>query len=59
LNYSGEYSFTETHMYWPTTHMVQPAANALQCDSCHGNNGRMDWEALGYPGDPIEWDGRE
>lgn len=58
LPYSGQYGFAETYMYWPTTHMVQPAANALQCDSCHSTNGRMDWEALGYPGDPIEWGGR-
>ena len=58
LDYSGEYGFTQTYMYWPTTHMVQPAANALNCESCHGENGRMDWQALGYPGDPIEWGGR-
>jgi octaheme c-type cytochrome (tetrathionate reductase family) len=61
--YSGSYDFTETWMHWPTTHMVQPAENALQCDDCHatGGNpdpGRMDWKALGYPGDPIEWGGR-
>ena len=59
LEYSGQYGFAETHMYWPTTHMVQPAQNALRCESCHGESGRLDWEALGYPGDPIEWGGRE
>lgn len=58
LEYSGQYDFATTYMYWPTTHMVQPASRALQCDSCHGESGRMDWEALGYPGDPIEWGGR-
>lgn len=58
LAFSGEYGFTTTYMYWATTHMVQPADQALQCDSCHGEKGRMDWEALGYPGDPIEWGGR-
>lgn len=58
LPYSGEYDFTETIMYWPTTHMVQPASEALQCTACHGDEGRLDWEALGYPGDPIEWGGR-
>lgn len=58
LEYSGEYGFAETWMYWPSTHMVQPSEKALQCDDCHSNNGRMDWEALGYPGDPIEWGGR-
>jgi octaheme c-type cytochrome (tetrathionate reductase family) len=59
LPYSGQYDFTTTYMYWPTTHMVQSADKALQCDSCHGESGRMDWEALGYPGDPIEWGGRK
>jgi octaheme c-type cytochrome (tetrathionate reductase family) len=59
LPYSGQYGFTETYMYWPTTHMVQPAQNALPCESCHGESGRLDWEALGYPGDPVEWGGRD
>lgn len=58
LKYSGQYGFAETWMYWPTTHMVQPKENALQCDDCHGENGRMDWETLGYHGDPIDWGGR-
>ncbi len=58
LAYSGHYSFTETWMYWPTTHMVQPKEYALQCNDCHTANGRLDWEALGYPGDPMEWGGR-
>jgi hypothetical protein len=59
LPYSGQFGFAETYMYWPTTHMVQSADKALQCDSCHSENGRMDWEALGYPGDPIKWGGRK
>jgi octaheme c-type cytochrome (tetrathionate reductase family) len=58
LKYSGQYGFTETWMYWPTTHMVQPKENALQCNDCHSPNGRLDWQALGYPGDPMEWGGR-
>ena len=58
LKYSGSYGFAETYMYWPTTHMVQPKENALQCNDCHSANGRLDWEALGYPGDPMEWGGR-
>ncbi len=58
LKYSGAYGFAETWMYWPTTHMVQPKENALQCTDCHAENGRLDWEALGYPGDPMEWGGR-
>jgi len=32
---------------------VQPAARALQCLDCHGPDGRMDWRALGYSGDPL------
>lgn len=58
LAYSGSYGFAETWMYWPTTHMVQPAENALQCTECHSPNGRLDWIALGYPGDPMQWGGR-
>ena len=58
LAFSGEYGFAPTEMYWSMDHMVQPKENALQCYDCHGENGRMDWEALGYPGDPIEWGGR-
>jgi hypothetical protein len=58
LDYSGEYDFTETEMFWPISHMVAKTEYALQCASCHGPEGRFDWEALGYPGDPIEWGGR-
>lgn len=58
LPYSGEYGFAETEMYWPLSHMVQPAEQALQCTACHTETGRMDWAALGYPGDPMQWGGR-
>ncbi|MCP5096577.1 MAG: tetrathionate reductase family octaheme c-type cytochrome [Chloroflexi bacterium] len=59
LPYSGEYDFAETEMYWPLDHMVAPQADALQCTDCHSDNGRIDWEALGYYGDPIRWGGRD
>ncbi|MDH5339826.1 MAG: tetrathionate reductase family octaheme c-type cytochrome, partial [Rubrivivax sp.] len=62
LAYSGQYGFTETYMYWASTHMVQSADAALQCDACHsstGKPGRLDWTALGYAGDPIKWGGRK
>jgi len=59
IPYSGQYDFTESLFYYPQTHMVQPKENALSCDDCHGEDGRMDWEALGYPGDPIDWGGRD
>lgn len=58
LAYSGQYGFAPTEMYWALTHMVRPKEYALQCHDCHGENGRMDWEALGYLGDPIRWGGR-
>ena len=45
-------------MNWLITHMVSPVEQALQCNDCHGEEGRLDWRALGYNGDPIEWGGR-
>lgn len=57
--FSGSYDFAPTVMYWNLSHMVQPKEDALQCYDCHGENGRMDWEALGYFGDPMEWGGRD
>lgn len=39
--YSGEYAFAETQMWWPTTHMVAPADEALACDDCHAKEGRL------------------
>lgn len=58
LAFSGAFDFVETEMYWTLTHMVQPKENALQCADCHGENGRLDWQALGYFGDPLRWGGR-
>ncbi|WP_440995524.1 tetrathionate reductase family octaheme c-type cytochrome [Arhodomonas sp. SL1] len=43
--YSGEFGFVETAMYWPITHMVAPAEDAVTCGSCHARQGRLD--ALG------------
>jgi octaheme c-type cytochrome (tetrathionate reductase family) len=49
LPYSGEYGFVETHMYWPITHMVAPASEALTCKECHTTeDGRLDFAGLGY-----------
>lgn len=59
LPFSGEYGFAPTSMYWPITHLVAPAGDALQCMDCHGEGGRLDWLALGYSGDPLEWGGRK
>ena len=58
LKYSGEYGFAPTEMYWRINHMVSPKEEALGCLDCHGDNGRMKWQDLGYKGDPMvnaEW----
>ncbi|MDY6859287.1 MAG: tetrathionate reductase family octaheme c-type cytochrome [Pseudomonadota bacterium] len=39
--YSGKFGFVDTHMYWPITHMVAPAEDALECDACHAREGRL------------------
>ena len=60
LPYSGSYSFIETEMYWPINHMVATKDKALKCTSCHGTKAnRLDWKALGYPGDPMKAGGRK
>ena len=59
LQWSGKMGFAPTEMYWPLSHMVMPEENALSCVDCHGRDGRMDWKALGYEGDPIVSGGRK
>ncbi|OIP82116.1 MAG: hypothetical protein AUK37_09630 [Rhodobacterales bacterium CG2_30_65_12] len=39
--YSGEFGFVDTHMYWPITHMVAPAKDAMDCAECHAEEGRL------------------
>jgi hypothetical protein len=41
MPYSGKYDFVDTQMYWPITHMVAPAEQALDCKACHAEGGRM------------------
>lgn len=53
LDYSGEYGFAATEMYWRLDHMVAPKEAALGCLDCHGDDGRMDWAALGYKSNPL------
>jgi octaheme c-type cytochrome (tetrathionate reductase family) len=53
IEYSGEFGFVATEMYWPLDHMVATKEKALQCSDCHGDANRMDWKALGYTGDPM------
>ncbi len=57
LEFSGEYGFTETEMFWPLSHMVLPKSKTLQCRDCHEPEGRLDWRALGYLGDPMKTGG--
>lgn len=40
-DYSGEYGFADTLMYWPITHMVAPKEEALGCADCHSKDGRL------------------
>ena len=41
LEYSGQFDFVETRMYWPIAHQVAPKEQALDCASCHAEGGRM------------------
>jgi len=41
VEYSGDYGFVDTYMYWPTTHMVAPAEDAMDCVECHAEDGRL------------------
>lgn len=58
-DYSGEFGFVDTHMYWPITHMVAPATEALECQSCHAKDGRLeDLTGFYMPGrDPFSYAG--
>ncbi len=60
LEYSGQYNFVETIMYWPINHMVAPASQSLKCTACHSRkeSKRLNWQALGYEGDPMRVGGR-
>jgi octaheme c-type cytochrome (tetrathionate reductase family) len=53
LSFSGKYGFAKSTMHWPLSHMVSPKSESLGCNDCHSENGRMNWQALGYSGDPI------
>ena len=47
------YSWVDTVRYMGIFHSVQPKEQAVACLECHSPGGRMDWKALGYPGDPM------
>jgi hypothetical protein len=48
-----EYEWVDVKRYMGLYHGVVPAADALQCTDCHDENGRFDWQALGYKEDPV------
>lgn len=58
LPFSGRFGFAETEMVYNLTHMVAPKEQALVCTDCHSEAGRMNFVALGYPGDPAVMGGR-
>jgi octaheme c-type cytochrome (tetrathionate reductase family) len=42
LDFSGEFDFVETTYVFPTTHMVAPKDNVVNCAECHiADNGRL------------------
>ena len=49
--FSGKVDFVKTQMSWPITHMVAPAKDAVGCDECHTENGRLrDIDGIYIPG---------
>ena len=48
------YDWIETVRYMGIFHEVQPAAASLGCLDCHSEQGRLDWQALGYKQDPLQ-----
>ena len=54
LKYSGEHGFAATEMWWRINHMVSPKEESLKCNDCHKKGTRMNWQALGYDGDPMK-----
>ncbi|MEJ2043854.1 MAG: tetrathionate reductase family octaheme c-type cytochrome [Reinekea sp.] len=40
--FSGEIEFLHTTYHWPITHMVAPKEQAVECESCHREGGRLE-----------------
>ncbi len=51
--FSGELGWVNTVMYWPLTHQVSPADQALACEACHSQESILDFAALGYSEEEI------
>jgi octaheme c-type cytochrome (tetrathionate reductase family) len=54
VEFGGELDWVDTVMYWPLTHQVAPAADALACESCHAAEGLLDFAGLGYSSERVE-----
>jgi octaheme c-type cytochrome (tetrathionate reductase family) len=54
IEFSGNMGFIGSEMWWPITHMVAPAGEALSCTECHDTEGRLDFAALGYTDDEVQ-----
>ena len=54
-----DFTWEETIRYMGIYHAIPPGEDALQCADCHGEGKRMDWQALGYEGDPAPRAGRK
>lgn len=52
LPFSGAFHFTTTTTYRNLNHGVTNTENALGCMDCHGRQGRINWQTLGYAMDP-------
>ena len=50
----AEYEWVDTVRYMGIFHSIPPADQALKCLDCHADDGRLDWEALGYKEDPMD-----
>ena len=48
-----QWDWVDTRRYMSINHEVVSSDRALDCLDCHRAGGRMDWAALGYPGDPM------
>ena len=56
----ADIAYVEVDRWMGIYHEVVPKAQALQCNDCHGATAtRMDWQALGYKGDPMKGGGRK
>ncbi|RKZ54250.1 MAG: cytochrome C [Candidatus Parabeggiatoa sp. nov. 3] len=40
-NYTGQYGFLSTTMHWALSHTIAPKEEALGCEACHSQNGRL------------------